>query len=576
MTEPEAMKRPSWLPDNISEFINWSWSQIEPVFQALQQQSLDETTINSWLAEWSEISNLLDENYWRLYDATAVDTSNQEAQEKLNRFLDQIQPKAKSAEQGLKEKLLASGLEPEGYQVPLRDLRAQSELFRDENLPLLSEEKKLVVEYDRIISCQAVPWEGEEIPLPKLETVYQSEDRERREKAWRLAFDRRLEDRQALNDLWVEFLKLRASIAANAGKQDYRAYRWQQLLRFDYSPQDCRQFHRAIQEVVVPAAKAAYEKRRQRLGVEKLRPWDLDIDPYGMPALEPFTSTGELIKKSTRIFSQVDPQFGRYFKQMQVEGLLDLENRTNKAPGGFCSHYKYSQQPFIFTNAVGVHDDVQTVLHEGGHAFQVFECGHRPYFFLEIPYEFGEVASMSMELLASPFLESEQGGFYARDEAARARIQYLESMLYFWPYMAVVDAFQHWVYENPQAALEAENCDKYWAELWDKFMPGVDWRGLEEEKSTGWQRKPHIFDEPFYYIEYGLAQLGSVQVWMNSLQDRSEAVAVYRQALSLGSSVTLPQLYETAGARFAFDTQTLREAVGTILETITELEEENS
>lgn len=564
------------LPDKVDEFLDWTWSQIEPVFQELQEQVLDEANIVAWLGEWSRIGNLLDESYWRLYDATAVDTSDMIADERFNRFLDEVRPKAKSAEQTLKEKLLDSGIEPDGYQVPLRDLRAQSEIYREENLPLLSEEKKLVVEYDKIIGAQAVTWEGVQTPLPQLEPIYQSEDRERRKKAWRLAASRQLEDRQVLNELWSKFLELRGSIAANANLSNYRAYRWQEMLRFDYSPKDCFRFHQAIQEVVVPAALEIYEKRSQRLGLEMLRPWDLNVDPYGMPALEPFANIEELVEKSTRIFSRVDPQFGKYFKQMQAEGLLDLENRADKAPGGFCSHYKYSRRPFIFTNAVGVHDDVQTILHEGGHAFHVFECGHRPYFFLEVPLEFAEVASMTMELLASPYLESDQGGFYDPGEAARARIQYLEGMLLFWPYMAVVDAFQHWVYENPQAALEADNCDACWVQLWERFMPGVDWSGLEAEVSTGWQRKIHIFGDPFYYVEYGLAQLGSVHIWRNSLRDKASAVASYRQALSLGTSVTLPQLYETAGARFAFDSPTLKEAVDTILESIDELEQEIS
>lgn len=562
------------LPDKVDDFLDWTWPQIEPVFQELQGQVLDEANIGAWLGEWSRIGNLLDESYWRLYDATAVDTSDEEADERFNRFLDEVRPKGKSAEQLLKEKLLASGIEPDGYRIPLRDIRAQSDIYREENQLLLSEEKKLTVEYDKIIGAQAVTWEGAQTPLPQLEPIYQSEDRERREKAWRLAASRQLEDRQVLNELWSNFLELRGSIAANANLPDYRAYRWQEMLRFDYSPQDCYRFHQAIQEVVVPAALQIYEKRSQRLSLESLRPWDLNVDPYGMPALEPFANIEELVEKSTRIFSRVDPQFGKYFKQMQVEGLLDLENRADKAPGGFCSHYKYSRRPFIFTNAVGVHDDVQTILHEGGHAFHVFECGHRPYFFLEVPFEFAEVASMTMELLASPYLESDQGGFYDPGEAARARIQYLEGMLLFWPYMAVVDAFQHWVYENPQAALEADNCDACWVQLWERFMPGVDWSGLEAEMSTGWQRKPHIFGDPFYYVEYGLAQLGSVHIWRNSLRDKASAVAAYRQALSLGTSVTLPQLYETAGARFAFDAPTLKEAVDTILEAIDKLEQD--
>lgn len=562
----------STLPENAVEFLDWTWPQIEPHFQDLYNRSLNEDNILDWLHDWSELSKLLDESYWRLYAATTIDTSNQEFEENFKRFLDQVRPQGKSAEQKLKKMLLNSGIAPEGYEVPLRDLSAQADLFREENQPLLSEEKKLVVEYDKVIGAQTVLWEGEQVALPQLLPEFQHPDRAHREKAWRLAADRQLADREALNNLWAQFLELRQRIAANADLPDFRAYRWRELLRFDYTPEDCYQFHQAIEDVVVPAAAMIYEKRRQRLGVETLRPWDLEVDPFGKPPLEPFSNIEELESKTSQIFQQVDPQLGDYFEIMRAEGLLDLDSRLNKAPGGYCNYYLYSKRPFIFTNAVGVHDDVQTLLHEGGHAFHVFEFAHRPFFFLEVPMEFAEVASMAMEMLASPYLLDELGGFYSSEEAARARIQHLESMLLFWPYMAVVDAFQQWVYENQGAALIPENCDSCWARLWERFMPGVDWSGFEEEMRTGWQRKLHIFEEPFYYVEYGLAQLGAVQIWRNSLNDQAGAVTAYRQALSLGTSVTLPDLYSAAGANFAFDVTTLRQAVSLILETVSEFE----
>ena len=426
--------RHSWLPHQAQEFLDWDWKQIEPIFQGLQQQELDENNIESWLEEWSDISKLLDESYWRLYDATTVATNDEAAEQKFSHFLDEIRPKAKSAEQRLKERLLASGIKPGGYQVALRDLQTHANIYREENQPLLSEEKKLVVAYDKIIGDQTVDWEGEQVPLPQLQPVFEEADRERREEAWRLSAARQLQDRRALNDLYRQFLELRQTIAANAGLQNFRAYRWQELLRFDYSPEDCYQFHQAIEKVIVPVAEEIYEKRRQRLGLDTLRPWDLAVDAFGMPALKPFQTTKELEYKVEQIFSAVDPRFGKYFSNMRQAGLLDLENRANKAPGGYCSYYRYSRQPFIFMNAVGIHEDVQTLLHEGGHAFQLYECGHRPYFFLEIPSEFAEVASMSMELLSSPYLEDEDGGFYSQSESARARIQYLESMLLFWPW----------------------------------------------------------------------------------------------------------------------------------------------
>jgi oligoendopeptidase F len=564
------------LPAEAVDFQDWTWQQIEPLFQTLQERRVNEDNILDWLDQWSQLSKLLDECYWRLYDATSIDTNNIESEEKFKRFLDQIRPRAKAAEQSLKEKLLSSEIYPPGYEIPLRDLSAQADLFREENLSLLSEEKKLVVEFDKIIGAQSVVWDGQEVALPQLQPEFQGQDRARREEVWRLSAERKLEDRDDLNELWVKFLKLRQRIAANADLPGYRDYRWRELLRFDYSPEDCYQFHQAIEEVVVPAAEKIYERRRQRLGVETLYPWDLEVDPFGKPPLKPYETTSQLEQATSKIFHQVDPQFGEYFEIMQAEELLDLESRVNKAPGAYCSYYLYSKRPFIFMNGVGIHDDVQTILHEGGHACHVFESSHLPFFFQEIPAEFAEVASMAMELLASPYLLKAEGGFYNPEEAARARIQYLESMLLFWPYMAVVDGFQHWAYEHQAAALNPENCDDCWARLWARFMPGVDWGGLEQEMRTGWQRKPHIFDEPFYYVEYGLAQLGSVQIWRSALKNQARTVASYRQALALGTSVTIPELYQAAGAEFSFAAGTLREAVDLILETVSILEQEIS
>lgn len=555
------------------EFVHWEWSQIEPYYRELKHTKLTEGNVSGWLAEWSCLSELLDEAYNRLYVDTTLDTSDKAAGERYFHFLDTIYPQMNSANQRLKQKLLSSGLEPEGFDVPLRNFRAEADLFRDENLPLLTEEQKLATEYDRVIGNQIVEWDGEERTIAQLRPVYQELDRNRRERAWRLAVERQLADRDEINDLWVRSLEVRQQIAANAERPDYRAYRWQQLLRFDYRPEDCRRFHRAIGEVVVPAARKIYEKRWKRLGVETLRPWDLDVDPLGRPPLKPFTVVDELIEKSSSIIHRVDPKLGEYFNIMHQEGLLDLDNRKGKAPGAYCTAFAASRVPFIFVNAVGLHDDVQTVLHEAGHAFHTFETRDLPYFpQREPPMEFSEVASMGMELLASPYLSADAGGFYTPEEAARARSEHLESILLFWPYMAVVDAFQHWVYENPGLASEPSKCDAKWAELWDRFMVVVDWSGLEEVMMTGWQRKLHIHQYPFYYVEYGLAQLGAVQVWAYAKKDQAAAVSAYRRALSLGGTVTLPELYAAAGATFAMDANTLGEAVSLVEETIQELE----
>jgi oligoendopeptidase F len=563
----------SSLPKTAQAFMQLEWSQIEPYYRELGARNLAQENVEDWLAAWTRLSELVSETQQRLYVATTVDTTDQDAEQRFKRFLDEIYPQVEAAEQVLREKLLASKLEPRGFDVPLRNMRAQAALFREANLPLLTEEHKLEIEYDKVIGAQTVQWEGKEITVTQLRPVYLDPDRSVRERAWRLASSRQLADSEAINVLWGRFMGLRGQLAANVGYPDYRTFRWQQLLRFDYSPEDCKHFHDAIEEVVVPAAERLYEHRRQRLGVSSLRPWDLDVDPLNRPALRPFERVTELEGNTESIFQRVDPQLGAHFTTMRAEGLLDLENRKGKAPGGYCTSFAAVKRPFIFMNAVGLHDDVQTLLHEGGHAFHVFESAHLPYYQqLDVGMEFAEVASMAMELLAAPYLPSVRGGFYSNGDAARAQVEHLEGLILFWPYMAVVDAFQHWVYENHDAAMNPANCDATWASLWQRFMRGVDWSGLEQEMMTGWHRKLHIHQVPFYYVEYGMAQLGAVQVWRNALGDQAGAVRDYRRALALGGTRPLPQLYTAAGARFAFDAATLRDAVSLIEQTVEKLD----
>lgn len=560
------------LPKDAHEFMTWDWAQIEPCFQVLADQTLTPENVQPWLTEWSRLSELLSETYQRLFVAITVDTTDQESEARYNRFLDEIYPRSKAAEQVLKEMLVSSGLEVKGFEVPLRNLRTESEIYREENLALLAKELKQVAEYDRIIGAQTIDWDGAELTLKQADPYLEETDRSRREQIWRKCMQRTLADRAALNTLWGEMLSVRVQIAKNAGFANYREYRWKQMLRHEYSPKECERFHAAIEAVVVPAAVELYEKRRRKMGLETLRPWDLTVDSEGLPPLRPFSDVERLVSGVSEIFDRVDPQLCEFFEIMRRERLLDLENRKGKAPGGYCTEFIAAKRPFIFMNAVGIHEDIQTLLHEGGHAFHVFESAHLPYARLkEYPLEFAEVASMSMELLAAPYL-SMPGGFYLPEEAARARVTFLTEAIWFWPYMAVVDAFQHWVYTHEANAADPAECDAEWANLWQRFMPGVDWSGLEAEMITGWHRKPHIFEDPFYYVEYGLAQLGAFQVWRNSITDRPGAIRAYRSALALGGGAPLPDLYRAAGARLAFDADALGDAVQLGMQTIAELE----
>jgi len=552
------------LPHDAAEIRSWKWEQIAPFFRELEETPLDQSTLESWLGSWTTLMNLVLELESSLQIATSVNTADKEADAALERFLDEIFPGTSEAEQRLIERFLESGLELAGFEIPQRKMEADARIFHKENIPLIARIRKTVNQYDKLVGDQSVSWEGEELTLIQMRARMLHAPREERELQWRQMAKRWLHDRQGFNSLWAELLDMRCTLAENAGFPDYRSYRWVEQHRFDYTPEDSKSFQRAILETVVPAATQIYRAHAAAAGVDSIRPWDLDEDlyPVQLPLLKPFTDVGEMEAKSSEIFNRIDPVLGAYFQRMRDENLLDLDNRKNKAPGGYTEMLMNQRLPFVFMNAAGLHDNVDTLHHEAGHAFHVFEAAGLPYYQqLSVPLEFAEVASMSMELMAMDYYGADRGGYYCAEDTRRAVREHLEKTIVFWPYMAVVDAFQHWVYEHAAEARNAAACDAVWLDLVRRYIPGVNWDGLQDSAETGWHRKLHIFAAPFYYIEYGLAQMGAVQLWRNSLQDREKALGQYRSALALGGTVSLPQLYEAAGVRLAFDRGTMAELI---------------
>jgi len=548
--------------------------EVEPIMREMAERHLTAQNLAEWLADWSHLRSLLEETSSRLQVAASADTSDAQAEARLNTFQEHVYTPALAADQQLREHLLNSDLAPPpSFEIPMQNMRVEAELFCADNLPLLADEQKLINEYNKIVGAQTTEWEGEDITLYELEAKLQDPDRATRERAWHLRVERQAIDQEAINNLWAKLVAVRHQMALNAGFKDYRALRWQQLHRFDYTPEDCSRFHQAIETVAVPAVNRIYERYRQGLGVPSLRPWDLEVDPLGRPPLQPFSDAGELEDKAAAIFHRIDPQLGGYFDLMRQERLLDLDNRKNKAPHGWCMTYPLSRQAFIFMNVIGWQRDVIMLLHEAGHAFHVFEMAPLPYYHqLEAPAEFLEVASMAMELLAGPYLAADAVGFYSEKDAARARVKHLEdAIIVSWPYIAAMDVFQHWAYTHPKVAADAAASETKWAEIWLRFMPGVDWSDLEDALKISWQSIPHFFGWPFSGIEYGIAQLGAVQVWRNALDNQADAVTRYRKALSLGCTVPLPQLYEAAGAKLAFDAETLGQAIALMERTIADL-----
>lgn len=568
------------LPTSVENVDATQWESFAPYYSALQERPLDASNAREWLRDWSQLAALTYEAATLVYIRKTLDTTDPQREEAFLAYVENVEPKIRMAEQALKERLLA--LVDEGVDLGddmaliIRRMRAEADLYREANIPLFTEVAKIANEYDNVTGALQTDWDGETRNLNQLAALLQEKDRPVRERAWLAIKDLWLSQRDMLNEQYSRMLAIRQRIAANAGMPDYRAYMFQEYGRFDYTPEDCYTFHEAIEEAVVPAASRIYQRRQERLGLDRLRPWDTQVEPGTLPPLKPYRGQEELIQRSLELFSKVDTSLGRHFAVLADEQLLDLDTRPGKALGGYCSELPLRKRPFIFMNGVGIHDDVQTLLHEAGHAFHYFEAAARQPFVWQTyaPMEFSEVASMSMELLAASYLTREQGGFYTPAEAARARIEHLEGILLFLPYMAVVDAFQHWVYTHVEEAMDTAACDATWDQLWARFMPGVDWSDYEDARMTGWHRKPHIFQNPFYYIEYGMAQIGALQVWRNALASQQDALADYRSALSLGGTRSLPDLFAAAGAEFRFDTPMVSALVELVEETIERLEHE--
>jgi oligoendopeptidase F len=550
----------SVLPPSPSAFAKASWDDVAPYFDDLAARPLEPSTIEAWLAEWSRLEELVSEAASRAMIAYTIDTSDREKEADHLRFSTEVLPRMEERSVELARRLVESGHSTPELVTTLARFRTQIEIFRDENVPIFAELEEHSARYQRITGSIMVEWEGVELPLPHLQPYLKSPDRAVRERAFRAASQPYVHRRDELATLFDRMYQLRMRAARNAGFANFRDYIFPAKFRFDYTPADCERFHDAVEQTVTPAVERVMEARRKRLGLDVLRPWDLAVDPYREKPLRPFSNASELAGKAQRVFERIDPLLGHEFQTMIDEGLLDLESRKGKAPGGYCETLHFHGRPFIFMNAVGLVEDVMTLLHEAGHAFHAFAAHRLPLIWQRHPgSEAAELASMSMELLATPHLTQPVGYFTAQD-ARSAWLEHLEDILLSLVHIASVDAFQTWIYTSGQGG-NADARDAAWLRIRSRFERGVDWSGLERERVARWHRQLHIFMYPFYYIEYGIAQLGAVQVWRNSLENPVRAVARYREALSLGAVQTLPEIYRTAGARLTFDVESIAELV---------------
>lgn len=543
------------------------WAAAEPYYKELVERPIGTVAeLERWLIDASEFHACFDEEGTRRYVAMTCQTDDPERQQRYMHFLEHVQPHAEPWNHKLRQKFveLAGKLDlpKRRYEVLERSLRNAIELYRDENIPLLVEDQKLKAEYQQITGAMTVEYQGQELTLQQLARFLEEPDRNVREETWRLGADRFLQDADKLDELYVKMVGIRHQVAQNANCRDFREYMFRAMERFDYTPQDCLDFHNSIAQVCVPAAKELADERQRKLGVASLRPWDMACDPDGLPPLRPFEKDEELVDGCRRIFAKVNPELGKIFETLRDRQSLDLGSRKGKAPGGYQTTYAELRQPFIFMNAVGTEGDVRTLLHEGGHAFHTWACRNEPFIaYRSAPIEFAEVASMGMECLALRFTDE----FFA-DQTPRATRHFFEKIVTFFPYMACIDAFQHFVYTHVDAGIGAWK--DHWQELTKQFSPELDLSGLERHNRQSWQKKLHIYEVPFYYVEYGIAQLGALQVWTNALGDYEQAVAEYRRGLSLGGARPLPELFEAAGCKFDFNEATLRPLIEAAMQRI--------
>ena len=541
-----------------------TWAQFESAYNDLEAQNLTLSNVEPWLREWSDLEKEVEEQQMTLLRTKDENTKDKAAEAAYTAFVQEVTPPLGTVNQKLKLKLLElPDYEPTSETAEfIKKFRNEAELFRDVNTPLLADETTLGSDYNRVMGSVLVQLDGETLMIPEAQKKLLSPDRALRERAWRAVHEAELSVSGELDDLFLKLLKLRRQLAVNADLPNFRAFAWRRWNRFDYTPEESMALHASIASEIVPLTVRLDEERKRELGVTELRPWDKSVDPHSRPPLGPFKTVGELEEGLMRIFDRLDPELAEQFSSLR-DGWLDLDAREGKVPGlGYQGYFPQKKKPYIYHTVNGTHSDVTVLVHEAGHAFHSLASAERNELVWNFypGMEFAEVASQAMELLTLPYLNEAEGGFYNDEDTARARREGLERVLFLLPYLAKSDAFQHWLYTEAPEDVTIAEIDAKWLELEERFDPSVDWSGLEQERAKGWQFY-HIFAVPFYMLEYAFAWLGAVQIWRNALRDPQTALKKYRAALALGGTKPLPELFETAGARFAFDRETVGEAM---------------
>ncbi len=537
-----------------AQFTLTDWDSLVPFFDELINRPIEsKEALEKWLLDLSELEAFVSEDAcWRQIKMTC-DTTDKSLEDAFTYFCMEIQPKMQPYADALNKKLIASPftqeLDQATYYTYLRSVKKSIDLFRTENIPIQAELSVLQQQYGTIAGKMTIEMEGQEYTLQQAAKFLEHESRAVREEAYRKIQDRRLQDKSEMHDLFSTLIQKRHQVAVNAGFKNYRDYKFAELGRFDYTKEDCFQFHEAVKLHVLPLIDKIYARKKNKLGLAILKPWDTEAEPAGTKPLRPFTDGKDLYEKSVACFEKLNPFFADCLKKMNELQHFDLESRKGKAPGGYNCPLAESGAPFIFMNAAGQMSDVTTMVHEGGHAIHSFLAHPLSLSaFKEYPMEIAEVASMSMELFS---MNHWQSFFSNPEDLKRAQEHQLERTITIFPWIAIIDKFQHWVYENPTHTVEQRTNE--WLLILKEFSTtSIDYSGLEAYREIGWQRQLHLFEVPFYYIEYGIAQLGAIGMWMQYQQNPTQALENYMNALALGGTKTLPELYKTAGLQFDF------------------------
>lgn len=544
-----------------------TWEDVLPYFQQLLDAEIKSVEdLEQWLLKRNELESVIGEDYRWKYVHQSCDTNNKEKEAALNGFLEKIMPLWMQMSNQLNQKVAQSEfldqLDPVRFKIYIRNLKNELALYREENIPLMTEVDILSNEYGKISGAMTIEHQGETLTLQQAQKLLQSNDRALRQEVFEKIQNRRLQDRDALEDLFDKLLKLRHQIAINAGFDNFRDYMMQALGRFDYGVQDCENFHDAVARVIVPIMRRIHQERAEKLQIDPLRPYDLDVPIFGDTPLHPFKTAQELLDKSIATLDEVDPYFGECIRTMEAMHHLDLESRVGKRPGGYNMPLPEIGVPFIFMNAAGTQSDVVTMLHEAGHSVHNFLTKDADFDFEKsFGSEVAELASMSMELMSMDYWDKFYEDVHLLKRAKREQMERVLSVL---PWIAIVDKFQHWIYTHPTHTREERR--QMWRQISDEYATGqISWEGYEHILDYSWHRQLHIFEVPFYYIEYGIAQLGAVGVWKNFREDKAKAVQQYKNALSLGGKVSIPEVYQAAGVPFDFSEKNIQ-ALASLLE----------